>query len=244
MRSHHHSSRALLAFLTAGALVAGGEAHATPPNLSNTSMSNIGNDRAFPAAALSATLDFELTDPSTLTLTVSNDSADLDIVAIYLNAAGHVTALSLESAPKRWTLGGDPDTGAFGVFGFVLCVPDEKAKKDEFDAGDTAVFVLGIAGTGPFAESDFTGVVSGADRCETADLAEASVVGGGLIAVGANHAPEPATGFLLALGLLGLAIARRRSWAGPRGSRAAPARGAEFDTRRKAALRGPADFRS
>ena len=81
-------------------------------------LSNLSSDPAVFLEELATTLDFTV-DGSTLTLSVSNHSASLDIVGFFFNAGASVSGLSLISGPNKWKLQdpddkGDPtDTGVF-----------------------------------------------------------------------------------------------------------------------------------
>ena len=159
---------------------------------------------------LGASLDFAVTGGDTLTLTVDNTSA-FDVVVIFFNANTDVTGLSLDSGPKKWELIGDTTAGGFGSFDYALAVPIDKASKDKFDAGDSAVFVLNFMSNGSVDGTDFTAelTVDG----DVAALAAAMFVAGPGEVYGATAAvpvPEPSTGLLLGLGLAGLRLVSRR----------------------------------
>lgn len=197
--------RPSLAILAASALFVTSQATATTITLSSHS-----SDPAVDAALLDATLEFEVADGDTLTLTVSNDTRRFDIVAIYFNAPSSVLGLSLASGPKKWTLTSPAETQAFGNFDFAISVQGKDAKKDHFDAGDSAVFVFSIAGDGRFEASDFTTERSVTQPGAVAAFAAANFVGRSGGALGAFHTPEPVTAVLLGAGLLGLAVAAGR----------------------------------
>jgi hypothetical protein len=185
---------------------------------STLSLSNISSDPGVDPADLSATLGFEV-DGSTLTLAVSNDSGSFDITGFYFNAIASVTALSLTSGPRDWKLedpsnrGHPTDTGAFGVFDYIVWVKGKKAGNAKLQSGDVATFVFEIGGSGPFVATDFTNAISVIDGAEI-DAYSAALFGEKKDSpIGATHAPEPTTGLLFGMGICFLSAysGRRRS---------------------------------
>ena len=170
---------------------------AVPASATTIILSSQSSDPGVPASLLDATLDFALSG-STLTLTVSNDTSDLDILAIYFNAPSALTELDLLSSPEDWEEVSSVDVGPFGTFDWGVEIALEDAAEDEFDAGDTGVFEFELEGTGSFSAADF-----GSD-------AAAHFANGSTDAVGLAHMPEPQTGLLFASGLVFLALGLRR----------------------------------
>ena len=128
-------------------LAAGGLCMATTANASRIDLSSLSSEATVAPSVLGASLDFAVTGGDTLTLTVDNTCA-FDVVVIFFNANTDVTGLSLDSGPKKWELIGDTTAGGFGSFDYALAVPIDKASKDKFDAGDSAVFVLNFMSNG------------------------------------------------------------------------------------------------
>ncbi len=167
---------------------------------------------------LDATLDFQVTGPTQLTLTLTNDTAapnEFKISRLYFNATLDVTALTLDSGPINWSLetaaGGRATTASeFGTFDFALVAAKNK---DGIEAVDGGVdFVFTISGIGPFDGSDFTTELSEISAGGMTAVAAARFVQGpgGAAGYGAYHTPEPSTALLLAAGLAGFAAWRRR----------------------------------
>jgi hypothetical protein len=172
---------------------------------------------------LTATLSFVVTG-SELTLTLSNGTTAPDtysINGVWWNATPNVTALSLISATHSKS--GDvmaawnpvetaSHVAGFGTFDFGLTVPSNMKKSNILEAGENIVFVLSIAGTGPFTAADFV------ELNANGNTGAAKFVSGpgDLSAFGATNdtggipAPEPGTAALLGAGLLGMALAGRR----------------------------------
>lgn len=178
-------------------------------------LSDLSSDPAVFLEELAATLDFTV-DGNTLTLSVSNDSASLDIVGFFFNAGASVSGLSLTSGPNKWKLQdaddkGDPtDTGVFGEFDYIVWVKGKDASKELLAPGESAVFVIDIEGAGPFTDSDFLSAVSTIEGDELSAIVAATFGVDKDSPIGAAHAPEPTTGALLGMGLCALAAHRAR----------------------------------
>ena len=167
---------------------------------------------------LATSILFELTSQNQLTLTVTNDSDDFDLVAVYFNVTPNITGLLLDSGPKSWKLE-DPDdrdhptqTSIFGDFDYVVRVKDRDASKENIGSGEMGVFMIDILGVGPYQAADFASMLSDADGASVGSIVAAMFGEGGETVTGAVAAPvpEPATGLLVALGIVGLAMAGRR----------------------------------
>ena len=178
-------------------------------------LSDLSSDPAVFLEELAASLDFSV-DGSTLTLSVSNDSASLDIVGFFFNAGAGISGLSLSSGPNKWKLQdvddkGDPtDAGVFGEFDYIVWVKGKDADKELLAPGESAVFVIDIEGAGPFSDSDFLGTGSAIEGDEFSAIVAATFGVGKDSPIGAVHAPEPTTGALLGMGLCALAAHRAR----------------------------------
>jgi len=125
----------------------------TTASASTITLSNASNGPGLDASLLAATVQFEVTDPSTLTLTVSNDSANYDVVAVFFNAAANVTGLSLASGPKDWKLedsskkGNPSDADSFGTFDYVVWVKGKGETVGAFhtpESGSRMLLGLGL----------------------------------------------------------------------------------------------------
>jgi hypothetical protein len=138
----------------AAALLLASAGHATSVPLSQAS-----TDETDPAV-LTATVDFQISGPSELTLTVSNGTSDpfaFDLDEVFFNGSSDVAGLTLVSASdgEAWKLNaGNTKAGGFGHFDFKL-------SGSSIAAGDSVMFVLGVSGSGPYDMADF--VESGAD---------------------------------------------------------------------------------
>jgi hypothetical protein len=178
-------------------------------------LSNLSSDPEVFLAELAATLDFTV-DGNTLTLSVSNDSASRDIVGVYFNAGASVSGLSLTSGANKWKLQdvddkNDPtDTGVFGVFDYIVWVKGKDANNEKLAPGESAIFVIDIAGAGVFSASDFLSVSSTVESGEVSVFVAAMFGVDNDSPIGAAHAPEPTTGALLGMGLCLLAAHRVR----------------------------------
>ena len=178
-------------------------------------LSNLTSDPEVFLEELAATLDFTV-DGNILTLSVSNDSASLDVFGFFFNAGASVSGLSLTSGPNKWKLQdpddkGDPtDTGVFGEFDYIVWVKGKDANKELLAPGESAVFVIDIEGAGPFSASDFLSATSVIEAGEVSAIVAATFGVGKDSPIGAAHAPEPTTGALLGMGLCLLAAQRAR----------------------------------
>ncbi len=189
-------------------------------------LSQLSSDET-PASVLAATLDFQISGASQLTLRVSNDTAAPDayqLREIFFNARASVASLTLVSATSSadglvsadWKLASG-HAGGFGRFDFQL-LNAKGNSKNEIAPGETVSFVFSIAGAGPFDTSHFTSELSTIPPGEFPAHAAVKFVSGprGDSAYGAV-VPEPLTVFQLGMGLAGLSWLRRRSGlAGPR----------------------------
>jgi hypothetical protein len=184
-------------------------------------LSDLSSDET-DAALLDATLQFDVTGATELTLSVTNDTVApnaFKINEVYFNAAANVSSLSLVSASSdlegdvssSWQLTTGQAADGFGVFGFALTGTNGRVSKREIESGETMTYVFSIAGTGPFTMDTFTKVLSTIPPGDRPSLAAAKFVKGpGDDSAYGAVVPEPGTGVLLALGLLGLGAARRR----------------------------------
>ena len=190
---------------------------ATEAGASQIVLSDASSEAAIAADLLDATLDFDVSGENTLTLTVTNDSSGYDLMAIFFNASSAVSGLSLADGPRKWKLVPFSESGAgFGTFEFAVAVQKGKERKDHFDAGDTAVFVFGIAASGIIDALDFTGELSATESGGVAKTAAAKFSGPSGSVVGATgglHTPEPSTALLLGLGigLLAIGVDRKKT---------------------------------
>jgi hypothetical protein len=195
-------------------------------------LSTMSSD-ATPASQLDAVLEIEVGEfdagsaGDELRLTLTNPSA-LDggdalfnVSEVYWNAAANVSALTLLSATH--SVAGDV-TGAwtpvevaspadgFGTFDFALTDGVGATNVAIAEPGESVVFVMAIAGTGPFAPADFLdgnsmGYVGAAKFVNGPDDPEAP----GFEDSAFGTVPEPGAGLLMLVGLAGaLADARRR----------------------------------
>jgi hypothetical protein len=169
---------------------------------------------------------------TTLTLTVTNTGGDFTINELYWNAADNVTGLSLVSAThsvegdvqSAWSpLGTNKDAGGLGSFDFALMVRGGGNKASLIEPGEQVVFEFDISGAGPFAMDDFVvandggllaaakfvsgppdpecaGAIIPTGKCPQGVLTEDSGYGG---------VPEPASAWLVLLGLVGVAAVGR-----------------------------------
>ncbi|MCH7751796.1 MAG: hypothetical protein IH898_06535 [Planctomycetes bacterium] len=184
-------------------------------------------------ADLDATFDFNITDPNTLELTVTNlTSGDelFDINEVFFNASSNVTGLEYNKAThsvannvkNAWSFvedDGTPDFSGthgdgFGIHDFALIDGSAPSPKD-IGPTESITFKFTISGTGPFAMSDFTTTfsrnVSGGTNIPTLAVAKfvrrRDSLGNEILpndsGFGGN-VPEPGSAMLLALGALSL----------------------------------------
>lgn len=160
---------------------------------------------------LNATLEFSVTG-STLTLAVTNNTPNgtgFDISDIYFNALPHITGMFLNAPTEGWVLVLDERADGFGTFDFGLLSDQGHHDPAEIRPQGTLELELGILGTGPFEDSDFTTQFSTIPPGNRPALAAVKFVNGPHddSAYGAVI-PEPTTVSLL---LVGLALLARRS---------------------------------
>ncbi len=167
-----------------------------------------------PASDLDARFEFSLAG-STLLLTVTNQtstSEGFDISDIYFNGPPELSGMTLDgdSASDGWVIALDEQANGFGVFDFAL-LSELGNDLGEIAPGESREFELGLLGTGPFAETDFTSYFSTIPPGNRPALGAAKFTNGpgDDSAFGAVIIPEPASLLLLLAGV-GFA-ARRRS---------------------------------
>ncbi len=191
-----------------------------------------GNPFADPidVADLDATFDFDIVGTS-LELTVTNlTSGDelFDINEVYFNASSNVTGLTYNSAThsgggsakNAWTFLEDDGTltsvtmaDGFGIHDFALLNGSGPGPKD-ISPTESITFEFTIAGTGPFAMSDFTTTLSrqesGGDHLTLAAakfVRRRDSLGNEILPNDSGFGgavPEPGSAMLLALGALSL----------------------------------------
>lgn len=185
------------------------------------------------AADLDATFDFNITDPNTLELTVTNlTSGDelFDINEVYFNASSNVTGLTYNSATHSvkggataaWSFETDDGTDSsptmadgFGIHDFALIDGIGGNSPKDIGPTESVTFEFTILGTGPFSMSDFTNTLSRQPTGGTATLTLAAAkfvhrrdsLGNEILPNDSGfggHVPEPGSAILLALGALSL----------------------------------------
>jgi hypothetical protein len=146
-----------------------------------------------------------------------------NVNSVWWNAVSSVTGLTLLSATHSaagdvfaaWSpVENDSPVDGFGTFRFGLTDGVGSMSPNILEPGESVVFILSIAGTGPFTDADFVfpnsmGYTAAAKFVNGPDDPESP--GNEDSAFGA--VPEPGTASLIGVGLLGIALGRRR----PRG---------------------------
>lgn len=194
-----------------------------------------GNDPCVEAAWLDATLDFTIDNDANevtilLTNLTGNGDPTFDINRLYFSVSSSVTGLSLDSATHSvegdvlsgWGLnastgdGGDTHGDGFGVHDFSL-FDGVGNGTDMAGPGENISFVLSFTSTGDLTMSDFLQLseqteggtnILGLGTLKFVNGAPG--LGGNDSGFGVALIPEPATGALVGLGLLGLGWAGRR----------------------------------
>jgi len=188
-------------------------------------LSTHSSDETDPAL-LDATFDYSITGATELTLIVSNDTPDYVIDNVFFNGSLNVSSLTYVTATKdpggsdtnvtgRWDFSQTPPpitADGFGGFDFNLADKGTGPPvQREIQAGETVAFVFTITGTGPFDMADFAAEFSTVPPGDTPAIAVAKFVRGpGDDSAFGSFIPEPGTGALVGLGLVGLGAARRR----------------------------------
>jgi hypothetical protein len=177
-----------------------------------------------PAALLDAAVEFEVGDfdganaGDELRITLTNPSQGVggdglfNINELYWNGSAAVTGLTLLGATHSvngdvtglWgPVESDLRAAGFGIFDFALTDGVGLPALGIVGPGESAVFVLDIASTGPVTADDFA-VPNAAGYSVVAKFVNGPQDDSGFGAV-----PEPSSGVLLALGLVGLCACRR-----------------------------------
>jgi hypothetical protein len=199
---------------------------ALPAAANTILLSDLSSDDT-PAAQLNASVSFDVVG-TTLIIDVTNltlDPAAFNISAIYFNSSDNVTDLTFTDGPGscpgggcRWDVfASSNSTRAAGFGAFDWAIISNHANKGAIGPSDTATFEFDISGTGPFQMSDFGTEFSTLPPGQFASLVAVKFVqcsGSACIAnddsaFGAT-VPEPGTGALVLMGLMGLAIKGRR----------------------------------
>ena len=187
-----------------------------------------------PASVLDATVDFDITGPNEVTITLTNDTGgatSYDMNGLAFNVSADITSLALVSATHSvngdvlagWdleTAGPTQDTkfDGFGIYDFALLDGTGNSTAQP-GPGESVVFVLSITGTGPFDMFDFRELSQQTPEMDAtvAYVAVKFVEGpNDFSAYGASRdepfvpVPEPTTALLVALGGLALGALRRR----------------------------------
>jgi len=186
-------------------------AQATTINLSTHSSD------ATPAAQLTAVLDFQIVNGgSRLALTVQNTSV-FGINEVYFNLSSNVTSVAPKSGnwannsvngnvSSGWSLLADQSAAGFGVFDVGL-IDGVGGQTSVIAAGTTTTFTMDIE-PGTLTMDDFNELSTGGHP--SAFAAAKFITGAGDDSAFGATVPEPATGALVGLGLLGLVYAGRR----------------------------------
>jgi len=200
--------RPVLAFIFLACFSIAAPAGATPVTLS------LYSSNGTPASVMDATFDFSVVG-TTLTLTVTNTTTapnEYNINEVYFNGSANVSSLTLTSATHStagdvladWipVLTGVMVDG-FDTFDFGLQDGTGELAPPAIGPMENTVFVLSIAGSGPFNDLDF--IVNNSMGLTAA----AKFVNGPGDDSAYGAVPEPSTALLLASGLLLLGARRR-----------------------------------
>jgi hypothetical protein len=224
MRSLANCVRMLAVCFFAGAL------STQPVSALTITLSDMSSDGT-PAGTLDATFDFSIIGGSQLEIVLSNNTTvpdEFNINQIWWNASANVTSLSLLSATH--SVNGDVFAAwnpvetntmvdGFGTFDYGLTDGIGGGNLEIAQPGSTITFLLDITGSCATAFNcnaldDFLSQVSELDKSVAAKFVngpdDPEAPGNEDSAFGASGAiPEPGTFVLTALGLIGLAAARR-----------------------------------
>jgi hypothetical protein len=227
MRRLHWNTLVVGIVAAAFTLVLPLSASATSITLSGMS-SESEADPGTPASVLDAIVGFEIGEfdggnaGAEIKITLQNTTSggpgagDYDVNAIWLNVSSEITIGSILSpatgANLGWALTAPPAemVDGFGTFNLgVVLIGDVNLNPDLILPGETATILISFACSGTCDSSDVLNNAMG-------KAAAAKFINGGPVygdgndsAFGASPIPEPSTGLLVGLGLVGLATRRR-----------------------------------